>query len=161
MWQYDLDIWPWNTKGIFLLWWSILPSCMILELTVHSISCLLCDKTTLTFDHRLWNSICIILSSCWSYVPSCKIPELTIWHTSPEQTDRWITLYHNTSRQRQAYKNCTLTKWPIWPSTSTSSSAPKVKSFSIFFHLLKPPRILGKDWVIDYLALSISTLEWS
>ena len=40
------DLWPWITIGIFLLsWWSLVPSCKILELMVQPISCLLCFPT--------------------------------------------------------------------------------------------------------------------
>ena len=69
----------------------MLPSCMILELTVHSVSCLqrfpLCNNTTLTFDHRPWKTIGIFLSPCLSNVRSCKILELTVQPTRPGQTD--------------------------------------------------------------------------
>ena len=48
---------PWKTIGIFLSsWLSIVLSCMILELTVNSVSCLQCFPTMWQYDLDLWPS---------------------------------------------------------------------------------------------------------
>ena len=78
---------PWKTLGIFLLsWWSIVPSCMILELMVHSVSCLQRFPTMWQYDLDLWlltlKKKNTFLSSCWSIVPSFKILELMIQSVS-------------------------------------------------------------------------------
>ena len=53
-WYYDLR--PWKTIGVFLLsWWSIVPSCKILELMVQSVSCL---QRILSRFHTMWQYNC-------------------------------------------------------------------------------------------------------
>jgi hypothetical protein len=54
-WCYTNDLWPWQTISCFFAsWWPSVPSCIILKLTIWSISCLQCfllsDAMTLTFD---------------------------------------------------------------------------------------------------------------
>ena len=101
-------------RGAF--WFSLYPA--------YNVSChvfLLCDNTTLTFNHRLWKTIRIFLSSCWSIVPSCMIVEQMVQYVSSLKfilprfptmwkfnLDLWPTILNNKMRlPRIMVINCT------------------------------------------------------
>ena len=92
------DLKSWKTICIFLSsWWSVVPSCMILDLMVHSVFAynifLLCDNTPLiSFSHHADQMQEVVRS--WS-----------LWFGLKSRTDRRTTLYHKTSPKRLAYKN--------------------------------------------------------
>ena len=93
--SFYVTIRPWPLTydlGIFLSsWWSFVLSCTILQLTVHSVSCLQRFPIMWRWDIGLWTltlkKIGIFLWSCWWSVPSCKTLKLTVWPTKPEQTE--------------------------------------------------------------------------
>ena len=94
------DLRPWKSLSVFLSsWWSISPSCVILDLMVHSVFCLQRFLTMWQYDLNLWSwkTIGVFFWSCWSNVQSCKILELTVRPTRLGQTD--------VRRQRRAYNN--------------------------------------------------------
>ena len=52
---YDLDLWFWISIGIFLLsWWSVVPSCNIMKLSVQSVSWLQRFPTMWQYNLDLW-----------------------------------------------------------------------------------------------------------
>ena len=103
MWQYNLDLRSWKTIGIFLSsWWLIVPSCMILELTVHSVSCLQCFPSMWQYDLDLWPPIL----KNYRHLPLIMLIKWCFDLQGPDrQTNTRTTLYHNTSRQRRVLKS--------------------------------------------------------
>ena len=75
----------------FSPYWLIVQSCMILELTIHSVSCLQHFPTKWQYDLDLWPATLQnnrhFLSSCWSNVRNCKILKLMVRLTRPGQID--------------------------------------------------------------------------
>jgi hypothetical protein len=83
-WCYNLKIWLWHAIHCFLsLLWSSIPSFMILELNVRSLSCLQI-LSTLAFSFDLWRKepLRFFLSWWWPTILSCLIFVLTVWSLS-------------------------------------------------------------------------------
>ena len=96
------------------------PMCMILELTVHSMSCLQRFPTMWQYDLDLCPSTMKKQASFTHHGDQmCQVVRTWRLRFGLQGRDRWrdrrterrTTQYHNKSRQRRANKNITLSSW--------------------------------------------------